>query len=80
MPPVDSRAQKTVIELSVRAELVRRATSLGINPSSVVEAALESAIQSREQAAWLSENRAAIRAYNERVRREGIFGDGLRRF
>jgi post-segregation antitoxin (ccd killing protein) len=29
---------------------------------------------------WLNENRDAIRAYNEQVRREGVFGDRIRRF
>ena len=79
MRSVASRAQKTLISLPLRADLVRRATSLGIDLSSLVEAALEREIQNREQA-WLGENRFAIRTYNERVGREGIFGDEIRRF
>lgn len=59
---------------------MERAKSLKINLSSVVEAALETEIRSREQRAWLAENRDAIRAYNDRVEREGVFGDPWRRF
>jgi len=80
MASVSSRARKTPTNLSLRADLVQRAKSLKINLSSVVESALESEIRTREQAAWLSENRDAIRAYNDRVRREGVFGDRIRRF
>lgn len=75
-----SRARKTATNLSLRADLVQRAKSLKINLSSVVEAALETEIRSREQRAWLAENRDAIRAYNEHVEREGVFGDHWRRF
>lgn len=37
-------------------------------------------IRQKERDAWLKRNRAAIEAYNERVEREGVFGDGLRTF
>lgn len=80
MASVPSRARKTPTNLSLRADLVQRAKSLKINLSSVVESALESEIRTREQAAWLAENRDAIRAYNDRVQREGVFGDRIRRF
>lgn len=80
MASASSRARKTATNLSLRSDLVQRAKSLKINLSSVVEAALESEIRTREQRAWLVENRDAIRAYNERVEREGVFGDRWRRF
>lgn len=80
MASASSRARKTATNLSLRADLVQRAKSLKINLSSVVEAALESEIRTREQQVWLSENRDAIRAYNDRVRRDGVFGDRIRRF
>ena len=80
MASAASRARKTATNLSLRSDLVQRAKSLKINLSSVVEAALESEIRTREQRAWLVENRDAIRAYNERVEREGVFGDRWRRF
>lgn len=80
MASASTRARKTATNLSLRADLVQRAKSLKINLSSVVEAALESEIRTREQQAWLNENRDAIRAYNDRVRRDGVFGDRIRRF
>jgi antitoxin CcdA len=80
MASARSRARKTATNLSLRADLVQRAKILRINLSRVVESALESEIRTREQAVWLNENRDAIRAYNEQVRREGVFGDRIRRF
>ena len=80
MASASTRARKTATNLSLRADLVQRAKSLKINLSSVVEAALESEIRTREQQAWLNENRDSIRAYNDRVRRDGVFGDRIRRF
>lgn len=80
MASASSRARKTATNLSLRADLVQRAKNLKINLSSFVEAALESEIRTREQQAWLRENRDAIREYNDRVRREGVFGDRIRRF
>ncbi|MBY0276663.1 type II toxin-antitoxin system CcdA family antitoxin [Candidatus Binatia bacterium] len=80
MASASTRARKTATNLSLRTDLVQRAKSLKINLSSVVEAALESEIRTREQQAWLCENRDAIRAYNDRVHRDGVFGDRIRRF
>ena len=79
-----SRAQdswrKTATNLSLRADLVRRARELKINLSAVLEAALEHAVRAAERDAWLAENADAIDDYNERVTKLGVFSDDWRRF
>jgi antitoxin CcdA len=72
--------RKTATNLSLRTDLVKRAKRLGLNLSEVVESALEAAIQTKENATWLSENQQAIRDYNEFVEKHGVFGDDWRQF
>lgn len=74
------RARKTPTNLSLRADLVRRAKQLELNLSELVDAALEEAIRKAEGEAWLAENREAIDEYNALVAKRGVFGDGRRRF
>jgi antitoxin CcdA len=78
--PATSRKRKTPTNLSLPADLVRRAKRLGLNLSEVVGAALESAIKEAEGKAWLEDNREAIDEYNALVAKRGVFGDGRRRF
>ncbi len=75
-----TRARKTATNLSVRADLVRRARELKLNLSEVLESALERAIRDAERAGWLEENREAIDAYNAHVAKHGVFSDDWRRF
>jgi antitoxin CcdA len=72
--------RKVPTNLSIRAELARRAKELGINLSELLELALTQAIAEAERAAWLRENRDAIAAYNARVAERGVFSDDWRRF
>jgi antitoxin CcdA len=75
-----SHARKTATNLSLRADLVRRAKALGLNLSEVLDAALEQAVKEAEGRSWLEENRDAIEEYNALVAKHGVFGDGRRRF
>ena len=77
---VPKPARKTATNLSLRADLVRRAKELGLNLSDVVDAALERAIRDAEGRAWLAENEEAIGEYNALVAKRGVFSDGRRRF
>lgn len=77
---VTARARKTATNLSLRADLVRRAKELSINLSEVVEPALEHAIRVAERETWLSANEQAIREYNAELEKRGTFGDDWRRF
>ncbi len=72
--------RKIATNLSVRRELVERAKALGLNLSEVLETSLAAAIAAAERAAWLEENHEAIDSYNQRIERDGLWSDGLRRF
>jgi antitoxin CcdA len=76
-----SKAQaKVPTNLSVRADLVRKARSLRLNLSQVLERALEGELRERARRAWLDENESAIDAYNANVAKRGVFSDGWRKF
>ncbi len=73
-------ARKTPTNLSVREDLVRRARALGLNLSEILETALERMLREAERAQWEQTNRDAIDSYNERVEKDGVFGDHWRKF
>jgi antitoxin CcdA len=75
-PPVSKRPTN----VSVSAELLDKARSLGINLSQTLESGLRETIRKKERESWLRENRAAIDAYNARVERDGVWSDRLRSF
>ena len=72
-------APKKATHLSINSDLHNQARNLNINLSATLEQALAETLQQRQREQWLAENQAAITAYNERVEREGVFSDGLRR-
>lgn len=76
----DVTAPKRSANLTVNADLLRRARDLGLNVSAILEAALVEAVRAGAQERWRVENREAIAAYNRVVERDGCFGDGLRTF
>lgn len=76
----DIRAPKRSANLSVNEDLLNKAREQNINLSATLEQALASALQEKQRAAWLAENKAAMQAYNEYVEGHGVFSDGLRSF
>jgi antitoxin CcdA len=75
-----SRPQKKAVNLSISRDLLDRARVGDINLSNILEDALEQKLRQQARELWLTENRAAIEAYNEQVEIQGIFADGLRTF
>ena len=73
-------ALKRATNLSVNADLLERARSLGINLSQTLEERLAELVKQAEAREWLARNQRAINAYNERVEHEGVWSDGLRGF
>jgi len=71
---------KRAANLSVNAELLDQAKALDINLSATLEKALEAEVRARLRERWLEENREAIAAYNERIKRDGLAGDHVRAF
>lgn len=75
-----SPVPKRPANVSIRADLLAQARRHEINLSRALEDRLVEMVQEKERAAWLVRNRKAIDDYNERVERDGVFSDGLRRF
>ena len=73
-------AAKRPVNLSLNSDLLKLGKELGLNLSSVAEAALAYAVNARLAERWLAENQAAIEAYNRRIGAQGVFSDGLRTF
>ena len=78
--PFATDAPKRPTNLSVNGDLLRQARELGINLSRALEEKLVELIRERRRAAWLEANRAGIEDYNERIARDGLFGDEWRTF
>lgn len=76
----DVSAPKRATNVTVNADLLRRARELDVNLSQTLEAALVAEVTRRTRARWLAENRTAIDAYNEDIERNGCFADSLRTF
>lgn len=76
----DLNSEKCSANLRVNAALLREAKALGLNLSKTFEASLEQKIREVKRLQWLERNREAIEIYNQRIRTEGVFSDGLRRF
>lgn len=72
--------KKKSVNLSVDSGLLDRAKAMGLNLSQTLEARLAELTRAEDRQRWLEENQEAIEAYNERVRRRGIFADEFRRF
>lgn len=75
-----TQSPKKAANLSIDAVLLGKAKALGIDLSATPEQALAERIAARQPTQWLSDNRAAIDAYNRHVTQQGSFGDGQRTF
>lgn len=73
-------APKKPVNLSLNSDLLRMGKDLGLNLSSVAEAAIAQAVKESMAEHWLKENGEAIQAYNKRVEAHGVFSDDLRAF
>ena len=80
MRPFDPAAPKKATNLSINRDLLEQAKALDINLSQSFEQHLETLVRAAAKERWRVENREAIEHYNERVARDGVFSDGLRRF
>jgi len=76
----DASAPKKATNLSINSDLLRQAKELNINLSQQVESYLSELVRKAKEQQWLAENAEAIAAYNERIEKEGVFSEGLRRF
>lgn len=71
---------KKAVNLRIDQALIEQAKGMRINLSQVLETSLAEILRRKRQDMWMSDNREAIDAYNQRVETRGMYGRGLRRF
>lgn len=69
---------KRAVNLSLSADLVDEAKAQGLNLSQFVEEKLSEAVRAERARRWKEENRAAIEAHNEEIRRNGFWAEEFR--
>ena len=71
---------KRPVNLSLSASTLDRARAMGLNLSATVDALLAAEVDRLYWARWNEDNKEAVAAYNERIRRDGIWGSQYRSF
>lgn len=79
-PLFDTDAPKKATNLSVNSDLLIKSRALNINLSATLEQALQAKLAQATAEKWVSENRSAIKVYNEFVEDYGCFGEEHRKF
>lgn len=70
--------EKKRVNVTVSSKLIADAKALGINVSQSAEEGLIRKVREAQGAQWLEENREALIAHNEWVKKHGTFGDRVR--
>ena len=76
----DTNARKKSANLSINSDLLRQARESHINLLRALEQKLLEILLEEKRRKWKADNREAIEAYNQRIKRDGAFSDGLRGF
>ncbi len=76
----DADAPKKPTNLSVNSDLLNKSRALNINLSATLEQALQAKLAQANAEQWATENRKAIRAYNDFIEEHGCFGEAFRSF
>jgi Post-segregation antitoxin (ccd killing mechanism protein) encoded by the F plasmid len=76
---LDARVRRAT-NVTLPVELVAQAKALQVNVSQACENGLSRSVSEALRARWLSENKEAIEAYNERIERDGPILNRYRRF
>jgi len=71
----ERQAKKRAVNLFVDADLLDEARRLRINVSETLERRLRSIVRAEREKDWLTQNQAAIEAYNRRVAEHGLLSD-----
>lgn len=77
---VTAAQSRKSVNVSVDSELLRQAKDVNNSQLRTLETALVDLVRQSKQETWREANRQAVDYYNERVGRNGVFGDGLRSF
>jgi len=75
-----THTKKKAVNLSINVDLLAQARALHVNLSQLLEEAMLCHIKEQQKRNWLLENKEAIDAYNERIKKNAAFSDKLRVF
>ncbi|NWF37116.1 type II toxin-antitoxin system CcdA family antitoxin [Mariprofundus sp. KV] len=75
-----SKSLKRAVNLRIDESLIDQAKALNVNLSQTLEASLVEVLRQKQRESWLAENKDAVKAYNSRIEKQGLFSDGLRQF
>ncbi len=75
-----AEAPKKATNLTLNSKVLEMARELGMNVSQTVDALLTKEVERRYWETWNERNKDAIEQYNERIRRDGIWGAKYRTF
>ncbi|RWB54226.1 type II toxin-antitoxin system CcdA family antitoxin [Mesorhizobium sp.] len=67
-----SSSERKSVRLSIDSRLIEDVKALGIDISSIAEAAIAAAVSAEKTRRWQDENREAIDSWNDYVRRHGL--------
>jgi antitoxin CcdA len=70
--------EKKRVNITISSRLIDDAKALGINVSQSAEEGVRKKVKEAMAAQWLEENREALLAHNEWVKKNGTFGDKVR--
>lgn len=73
--PADSHTSTRAsrdIRVTLEEDMLDAAETLGIDLSEAAESGIAAAVKAAREQAWREENREAIAAYNDRIRKEGM--------
>ncbi|HEY0975470.1 MAG TPA: type II toxin-antitoxin system CcdA family antitoxin [Solimonas sp.] len=68
------------LNLSIPEDLIEEARRLKLNLSRFLEDKLSETLRAERAKRWQEENKEAIETYNEFLRRNGMWSDGVRKF
>ncbi|OIO75155.1 MAG: acetoacetyl-CoA synthase [Zetaproteobacteria bacterium CG1_02_53_45] len=75
-----SKPAKRAVNLRIDESLTDQAKAMDINLSQTLETSLVEVLREKQKAALLAENGPAVKAYNRRIEKQGLFSDGVRQF
>jgi len=75
-----SKSLKRAVNLRIDESLIDQAKALNVNLSQTLETSLVEVLRQKQRESWLAENKDAVKAYNSRIEKQGLFSDGLRQF
>lgn len=68
----ESKPKKRSANLTIREDIIYSAKKLDINMSQAAEKGIADAVRKAREEKWLTENKGAIEAHNQRVQEQGL--------